>query len=328
MNGIRFIIVTFAASIAISPLVRQVQAQGGPLDPSMTGDPTTGNIPPVNGSGEPQPFMRTVFECEPRIPIHNVPFVIDTSGSYYLTRHMTNITGDGISVFADDVTIDLNGFALRGQVGTGVGILAPLPQSNITIKNGTIRNWILDGIEAASTESGRYENLTLMNCGERGVHCGDSSSLQGLWCENNGQGGILAGNECRIRDVSVKSGLGIVAGSGSVISDCTVRGSTGNGIDFGARSRISSCTVEQCAGDGLFTSGDGSYVQGNFLCRNNIGLEVQGTNTVITQNVAIENTAGNYLIASNNYQALLLDPGVVPGTGFSTDQPLANVDIP
>lgn len=134
MIGTRLIVVTFVASVAISPLARQALAQGGPLSPSSSGDLTTGAVPPVNGIGNPQPFMRTTFECEPRIPIHSVPLVIDTSGSYYLTRNMTNSAGDGISVFANDVTIDLNGFTLRGQVGTGVGILVPLPQSNITIK--------------------------------------------------------------------------------------------------------------------------------------------------------------------------------------------------
>ncbi len=57
-------------------------------------------------------------------------------------------------------------------------------------------------------------------------------------------------------------------------------------------------------------------------------MDVQGTNSVISQNVAIENSVANYVIASNNFPALLLNPGVVPSTGFSTDQPLANLDIP
>ena len=282
----------------------------------------------MNGIGNPQPFMRTTFECEPRIPIHSVPLVIDTSGSYYLTRNMTNSAGDGISVFANDVTIDLNGFTLRGQVGTGVGILVPLPQSNITIKNGTVRNWALDGIEAVSTVNGRYENLTLMDCGERGIQCGNFSTLKNLQCEDNGQGGVATGNDCRIRDVTVKSGLGIITGNDCVITDCVVYNSTGHGINFGDRSRISSCTVKQCTGIGLFTSGDGSYLQGNFLSHNSTGMDVQGTNSVISQNVAIENSDANYVIASNNFPALLLNPGVVPSSGFSTDQPLANLDIP
>ena len=44
-------------------------------------------------------------------PISSLPFTIGNCGSYFLTSCLTGSPGsDGITVTADDVTIDLNGF--------------------------------------------------------------------------------------------------------------------------------------------------------------------------------------------------------------------------
>lgn len=58
---------------------------------------------------------------ERRTPISALPFTISAGGSYYLTGNLTSAGGDGITVTAGNVTIDLNGFAMLGAVG-GRGI--------------------------------------------------------------------------------------------------------------------------------------------------------------------------------------------------------------
>jgi hypothetical protein len=62
--------------------------------------------------GAPAPTMITLQQIEPRTPISSVPFTITTPGSYYLTTNLYSPSGNGITVSANDVTIDLNGFAL------------------------------------------------------------------------------------------------------------------------------------------------------------------------------------------------------------------------
>src|SRR5690349_8518937 len=74
-------------------------------------------IPPP---GPPGPTMKTLDQVEARTIVNatNTPgdatntFIINTPGSYYLTSTIIGETGkNGISIQADDVTLDLNGFA-------------------------------------------------------------------------------------------------------------------------------------------------------------------------------------------------------------------------
>src|SRR4051812_3731428 len=70
--------------------------------------------------GAPGASMKSLDQVEARTPITSAAFNISSSGSYYLT---TNLYGGsyGIAVGADNVTIDLNGFALIGP-GSGTAI--------------------------------------------------------------------------------------------------------------------------------------------------------------------------------------------------------------
>ena len=77
-----------------------------------------GNLSPT---GAPAPTMKRLDEVEARTIVNaaNTPgngtntFIISAPGSYYLTGNLTGASGKhGISIQANDVTLDLNGFAL------------------------------------------------------------------------------------------------------------------------------------------------------------------------------------------------------------------------
>src|SRR3954454_3804301 len=90
--------------------------------------------------GAPAPTMKALDQIEPRIPISSLPFVISTSGSYYVTGNLTGLSGQhGISVNADNVTVDLGGFDLVGPGGAATGIRVQNSHVNVTIRNGTVR---------------------------------------------------------------------------------------------------------------------------------------------------------------------------------------------
>src|SRR5690348_17610582 len=60
--------------------------------------------------GAPTPTMKSLDQVEPRIPISSAPALILNPGSYYLTTNLIGTANqNGISVLADNVTIDLNG---------------------------------------------------------------------------------------------------------------------------------------------------------------------------------------------------------------------------
>src|SRR5208282_3722482 len=103
-------IVQVAATLLLSTLIHQpstVFAQG-----SLT--------PP----GPPGTTMLTLSQIEPRAPISSAPFTISQPGSYYLTTNLTVTGGNAITIAANNVTLDLNGFTISSTApsATGYGI--------------------------------------------------------------------------------------------------------------------------------------------------------------------------------------------------------------
>ncbi|MGZ5545765.1 MAG: hypothetical protein ACXWIU_13930, partial [Limisphaerales bacterium] len=76
--------------------------------------------------GAPVPTMKTLSQIEPRTPIASGPFTIANSGAYYLTTNVTIGGGNAISIGANDVWLDLNGFTIsstENPAKSGNGIL-------------------------------------------------------------------------------------------------------------------------------------------------------------------------------------------------------------
>src|SRR5438034_6089887 len=81
------------------------------LNPRLSTHGQGGLTPP----GPPAPTMKSLAQIEPRTPISSAPYIITNSGSYYLTTNLYAASGDGITISANNVTVDLNGFALTGN---------------------------------------------------------------------------------------------------------------------------------------------------------------------------------------------------------------------
>lgn len=84
-------------------------------------------------------------KVEARTAIESTPYTISTSGSYYLTKNLThtNLLADGISITADNVTLDLNGFTLTGPDSGSPNGIAATNKKNIVIKNGTVEKFLM-----------------------------------------------------------------------------------------------------------------------------------------------------------------------------------------
>jgi hypothetical protein len=74
--------------------------------------------------------------------IASLPFTITNSGSYYLTKNLTYSTGSaGITVSADNVTIDLGGFSLVGTGGgTNISAITVSPRHGIAQTHQSLRS--------------------------------------------------------------------------------------------------------------------------------------------------------------------------------------------
>src|SRR3954471_11208089 len=77
-----------------------------------------GNLTPP---GAPAATMKSLDQIQPRTPIATLPFTISAAGAYYLTTNVAT-TGNGLTINANDVDVDLGGFAMIGGVGSGAAI--------------------------------------------------------------------------------------------------------------------------------------------------------------------------------------------------------------
>jgi parallel beta-helix repeat protein len=227
--------------------------------------------------GAPAPVMKTLDQVEPRIPISSLPYTITSAGAYYLTTNLTGASGtNGITIAANDVTLDLNGFSLAGVPGSNDGILVSGNRTNLCIANGTVRSWDFDNVDALNTQSSRFLDLTIIGSGNTGLRSGATAvithctafgnSQEGILafdgCQvsqcavrNNGAAGIAAGNNCRIADCQAQFNNfdGISAGSSSSISGCTAANNTAHGIEVGSSCIISGCTTQANTNSGIST---------------------------------------------------------------------------
>lgn len=191
----------------------------------------------------------------------------DAGRSYRLTSDLvvTTASQTAISTDDDDLTIDLNGFALIGPntcsgsptscalsgAGDGISGLG----NRIRITNGHIRGFGADGIDV------------------------NQGQVSGIHASNNGGDGIDVG------------GRGIVTG-------CTVESNAGNGLITNQASVMEGNVSYANGGDGIQANGVGSVLRGN-TARANAGDGIQTTiNSLAVNNVVYINTGFGLRLSS------------------------------
>lgn len=211
--------------------------------------------------GPPAPTMKSLSDVEPRIPISSLPVTIGTNGSYYIT---TNLVGpaspaNGITIQADNVTIDLRGYSLSGAPGgTGAGINFANTHTNLVVRNGTICNWGGDGIFGGI--STQIEDVMVFGCKLVGIDLSQSHScrIHGCRFKENGTGALNVGINSEVTDcASYHDGSGtaaIVIGAYSTVANCTASSFDGIGISAGTACTVTHCSVAGNSHDGIDTS--------------------------------------------------------------------------
>lgn len=253
------------------------------------------------------------------ILLSQIPETIDVTAKVVLAGDLTGGGSSGILITVDNVTIDLAGHALIGA-GGGDGIFVSGARSNISVRNGTIRNWSSDGIDAASANGGHFADLIL---------------------HNNTTTGLKTGTRAQVRHVISRSnGTGILTGTNSVVADCTSDGNTSFGISVST-----ACTVERCVAStngaagiqvvtgctvvgnlcdlqgsaaGIRVIGNRNRIEGNNCSRNAVGVEVLTTGNTIIRNSALGSTSLAYSIVGGN------DVGPISAASAATN-PFANI---
>ena len=267
--------------------------------------------------GPPAPTMKTLTEVQPRTPISSLPFTISQPGSYYLTQNHVLAPGvccNGISVVANNVVLDLNGFEMSG-VGSLLGSagVALGSSNNSIVRNGTIRGFTGSGITSAGGNPPPVFNLIVedvivSDCGTTGFAYSGIYLVRGIVrgsiVRGNKQAGITVLFDGLVEDCIAdgNGNYGIEAGTGTTVRDCTVRHNGSAGIAIGDRTMIVGNNVSDNVGSGIFTyGGSDNRIEGNNVVSNQrFGIECSTTGNFVVKNSSRSNSFGPWLLLLGN----------------------------
>ena len=208
-----------------------------------------------------------------------LPYTISEPGSYVLMGNIVapgGFAGSAISIDADDVTLDLNGFAIVGDGnGTAVGVFSS--HNRIAIRNGSVRNW-QTGLSIQGAEHAEVSDLRVTDGAAGGLLVGRYTVVTRCVAHNTGNVGIQATDGCVVSHctANANTGIGILAGQGSVITDCASYANTGGGVWSGFGSVIADCSAYANTGIGIRAGN--SLIRGNVSVSNG-GTQIEGLGT-------------------------------------------------
>ena len=172
------------------------------------------------------PAQAETVDCT---PVTSLPVTISAQGIYCLTGNLatSQTSGNAITINANNVTLDLNGWKVGGQAA-GPGTMATgiySEAANVTVKNGIVRGFI-----AGVSLRGRGATV-------QGITA-DQNTRVGIYVE--GQGSLVQGNQVVDTGGSTEaqnsSAMGIgVMGSGSLVQNNLVSGlmAVGSASEYG-----------------------------------------------------------------------------------------------
>lgn len=273
-------------------------------------------------AGAPAPSMKTLAQIESRTDVATLPGdatairVITQPGSYYLTGDVVGVAGKGgIRIEANNVTLDLNGFAVTGPgAGSLSGIYCP-PEGDgtpmfrtIAIRNGVVASWGGRGVSSGVSIDFVVSDVRIRDCGGYGIQ--------------------LAGGFCLVENCMVEAvtGEGItIGGSGgldSIIRGCIVVGvsapaSRAIGISAGY-GIVEHCRVRAVAGVGAtgifsgFKTGKAVACDVSQISTGTAGEKAIGIDAPLIADCNISDITGSG--SASGYGIYATHPSLVTGT--------------
>ena len=250
-----------------------------------------------------------------------VPETISWPAHVKLAGSLSVTSGNAITITANNVTLDLNGFTIsstENPSGPGSGILINGAVQNIAIVNGFIQSGVTDNGSGTYTGSGfgngildtnnlsgnvRVRDVSVSGCRYYGIFAGvNSTVVESCTVRTVGYYGIVAdvvkdstALDCGIGAINcnlASSCQGQVSGSSEAISGGVVQNCYGSAQ---AGEGISANVAQNCDGEGVY----GLYAVEAINCKGNgstgTGLEASAA----AQNCSGASTSGTGLVADS-----------------------------
>jgi hypothetical protein len=253
-------------------------------------------------AGPMAPTYKTLAEVQPRTPVQSLAgtstalYLIDQPGSYYLTGNITNTPAglSAIRVTADDVSIDLCGFAIDGG-GTGVSAIdaAYTGITSLAVRNGSISNWPHAALDGTYVSACHFESIRVRNSGENAAIIAGNGSVVHACSTYAGQIGFDVGGGATISDCAAASPAwaGFFVGWGTTIARCSSFDAGNSGIvGIGEHCSILDCTVRG-GSYGIYLDGSMHLVERCKIGGVGIGINAYFTDTILNNSISA-GTAG------------------------------------
>lgn len=276
----------------------------GPLDP-----------PP----GPVQPTMKPLDVVEPRIPIDRLPFVVSLSGSYYLTQSLVGPPGEvGVLVRARRVTIDLNGFELRGSAGSldAIQVVEGItPCADLVVRNGSIHGWGADGINAACVTGAVFEDLRIEENEGAGAVAGDFAVARNLIIRSQGGVGIDLGSAARVEGVVAsdngEDGIGVSVNS--VVVNSSAFRNARVGIRAGEMSVVENVAASNNGAVGVRVESGSTVARAVADANLNIGIALNGKGVVVDSTARGNTPSGVLAFAGSRIERCVVSDNATNG---------------
>lgn len=252
---------------------------------------------------------------EGRIPIFAAPTVIAAPGKYFVTRNLAIAAGSLITITADDVDIDLNGFVLTSTAAAPV--ITATGVNGVTIRNGTV--------------IGGSSNLRV-NTGTRIVIEGvqvvgaTGPSGAGILLEDCTQFAIrrVVAREDQADGIDVLNGLTVPEAEGT-IADSLIEGSanaifvqTSPGVGRSSVSILNNRLESSVFNGIIYLAGEGCLIAGNSISASSLsGMYLATYRCTVRDNVVTANPqAGGSGILEEGDDNLILNNVVANAGGL------------
>lgn len=254
-------------------------------------------------------------------PDGTATFVISQPGSYCLGSNTVGESGkNGIRIDADNVTLDLAGFAVLGVGGSLNGILIN-NHLHIAIRNGSISGWGSAGLEGTAGALARIDDLRAdVNVGN-GIVINSGSQVNNCIAFQNGGVGIVASNNVLVTGCvsSFNGGHGFGLGTACTIKSCLSFGNTGSGISTGGVNYLTviDCNANANTGGGIAVLArafiTSSTAEGNGI----VGISVGASSTV--SNCHASGNTGDGIVAVTGSAVTGCTASANTGDGIQVD---------